>query len=205
MVTTEKDLFDLTAGDLQKPASVSFAERTPLRDAAKDLMRAGVHGAPVLDDTGRCVGVLSVSDLARWAVKITGPTVDHARSCYYQDVHRGAGGHETTVCTLPAGKCPFQSEKHLPDGRIVMECREPHSVLLEWQMVNTDLLPMDDVRHCMTGEPVTAHSSASITELARLMMNSVVQRVIIVDDERRPTGVVTNTDLVAALAAAHHN
>ena len=76
----------------------------------------------------------------------------------------------------------------LPDGR---------------QMVNTETLPLEDVRHYMTGEPVTAHSTASITELARLMVNSVVQRVIIVDDEHRPTGIVSNTDLVAALASAH--
>ncbi len=202
MVATEKSLFELTAADLQHPLLVTFAEGTMFRDAAKEILRAGVHGAPVVDAAGRCIGVLSMSDLARWAVNATGPSVAHAKSCYYQDSHRGVGGLESVVCTLPEGKCPFQASKALPDGRVVQECREPHSVLLEWQMVDTESLPHEDVHHYMTGEPVTASLNTPITELARMMVNSVVQRVFVVDADDRPTGVVTSTDIVTALAAA---
>jgi predicted transcriptional regulator len=69
-------------------------------------------------------------------------------------------------------------------------------------MVDTESLPLEDVRHYMTSEPVMADSNTSIRELARLMVNSSVQRVIVIDSERRPTGIVSNTDLVVALAHA---
>jgi predicted transcriptional regulator len=202
MVATQKSLFDLTAKELQTRVLVTLPTKMPLRDAAKKLSHAKIHGAPVVDDAGRCVGVLSISDVARWALNMSGPSVGHPRSCGYQETHRGLAGKETVTCTLPEGKCPFQSEKHLPDGRVVLECREPHSVLLEWQMVDMESLPTEDVGHYMTAEPVMVNSTISITALARIMINSVVQRVIVIDTEHRPTGIVTSTDLVAALAAA---
>jgi CBS-domain-containing membrane protein len=34
------------------------------------------------------------------------------------------------------------------------------------------------------------------------MTNAVIQRLVVVDAARRPTGIVSMTDLVAALAAA---
>jgi predicted transcriptional regulator len=69
-------------------------------------------------------------------------------------------------------------------------------------MVDTESLPTEDVRHYMTAEPVMVDATISITALARLMINSVVQRVIVIDSERRPVGIVTVADLVAALAGA---
>jgi predicted transcriptional regulator len=203
MVSRTKPLLELTAADLQSAVAVLLPARMPLRDAAKELARAGVHGAPVVDETGRCIGVLSVSDLARWAVQRSGPTVTHPRSCSYQEIHRGARGEETVICSLPPGQCPFQTTKHLPDGQVLIACREPHSVCLEWQMVDVESLPVDDVQHSMTAEPLTVGPSTPICDIARLLVNSVVQRVIVVDADKRPVGVVSSTDLVAALARAN--
>ena len=129
MVAPRKSLFELTAADLQHPLLVTFAEGTMLRDAAKEILRAGVHNR---SGGGRCWPLrrrpIHVGFRARWAVNATGPSVTHAKSCYYQDSHRGVGGLESVVCSLPEGKCPFQASKALPDGRVVQECREPHSV-----------------------------------------------------------------------------
>jgi CBS domain-containing protein len=205
MITARKHLLDLTAGDLRTRIVVSLSDAMPLREAAKELLRAGVHGAPVVDGAGRCVGVLSVTDLARWAVRRTGGTVGHPRTCSYQETDRGLRGEETVRCTLPNGKCPYQYEKRLPDGTAMMACREPHTVCVEWQMVELEGLPTEDVRHYMTAEPVTAEPDTPITALARLMINSVVQRVVVTDADRRPIGIVSATDLVAALAAADEN
>jgi len=202
MIAKHKSLFELTAADLQTGVPVCLPIGMPLRDAAKKLSEARVHGAPVVDEGGRCVGVLSVSDVARWAINISGPTVSHVQSCGYQETHRGLGGKVTVHCKLDEGKCPVQSTKRLPDGQHVLECREPHSVLLEWQLVDTESLPTEDVRHYMTAEPVLVDAHVSITALSRLMINSAVQRVIVIDSEHRPVGIVTVTDLVAALAGA---
>jgi predicted transcriptional regulator len=202
VIAVHKSLLDLTATDLQTRVVVTLPIGMPLRDAARALAEARVHGAPVVDPAGRCVGVLSVTDVARWAIRMSGGTPNHPRTCGYQETHRSPGGQESILCNLPEGKCPFQAERILSDGRTVFECREPHTVLLEWQMVEMESLPTEEVRQYMTSEPVTVEESTPITALSRRMVNANVQRAIVVDSENRPTGIVTSTDLIAALAAA---
>jgi CBS domain-containing protein len=202
MVATEQSLFQLTAADLMTPVAVAFREHTPLRQAAEELFRAGVHGAPVVNGLGECVGVLSVSDLARWAARRTSPPSTRPQTCSFQEPHRAVRGEETILCSLPAGGCSFQASKTLPGGRVAQVCLELHCVCAEWQVVEMEALPAEDVRNYMTAGPVTADPSTSITALARAMIDACVQRVIVADPDRRPVGVVSATDLVAALAGA---
>jgi CBS domain-containing protein len=203
MVATGKSLYALTAADLMTRVAVALRQWQPLREAAEELFRAGVHGAPVVDTGGKCVGVLSVTDLARWAAHRAGPAPARPRACSNQKTYRRAGGEEVTLCTLPAGKCPLQVPTTIADGHVVQECRDPHGVCLEWQMVEMDALPADDVRHYMTEEPVTVDPEAPIRRVARRMLEAAVQRVIVVDSAGGPVGVVSATDLVAAVAEAH--
>jgi predicted transcriptional regulator len=109
---------------------------------------------------------------------------------------------ETTLCTLPAGSCPLQSPKGIADGHVVQACREPHCVCLEWQMVEMDSLPPDDVRHYMTEEPVTVDPETPVRTLARRMIEAAVQRVVVIDSAGGPVGIVSATDLVTAVAEA---
>lgn len=53
----------------------------------------------------------------------------------------------------------------------------------------------------MTTEPITAAQSTPVHELAHRMVGARVHRVIIVDHEHVPVGIVTSLDLVKALAA----
>jgi CBS domain-containing membrane protein len=61
-------------------------------------------------------------------------------------------------------------------------------------------LPADTVAEHMTADPVMTSPATSAPELARMMLDGDVRRVIVVDAERRPLGVVSSTDLLAALA-----
>ncbi len=63
-----------------------------------------------------------------------------------------------------------------------------------------DELPTDAVRNYMTREVVTAAPLTPISELARLMVGGHIHRVVIVDAERRPVGLVSGTDILAAVA-----
>lgn len=200
MTATGKSLYGLTAADLMTRTVLALREWQPLREAAEELFRAGVHGAPVVDPGGKCVGVLSVTDLARWAAHRAGPPPSPPRTCSYQETYRGLHGEETTLCTRPAGQCPVQAPKVVADGRVVRECREPHCVCLEWQMVEIENLPAEDVRHHMTREPVMADPGTPIRTLAQRMIEAAVHRVIVVDSAGGPVGVVSATDLVAAVA-----
>jgi CBS domain-containing protein len=89
----------------------------------------------------------------------------------------------------------------LADGTVAQACREPHCVCTEWQAVEMETLPAEDVRHYMTSGPVTVAPEATICEVAKAMLDAGVQRVIVLDPDRRPVGVVSTTDLIAALVA----
>lgn len=69
-------------------------------------------------------------------------------------------------------------------------------------MIAVDLMPEDEVGRYMTTEVVTTRPEAPIGEIARWMADAHIHRVIIVDREGRPVGVVSSTDILAALAAS---
>jgi len=52
-----------TAGELMTPNPVSFNERTGVAEAMDVLTRRGFHAAPVIDDAGHPIGVLSGTDV----------------------------------------------------------------------------------------------------------------------------------------------
>jgi CBS domain-containing protein len=52
----------------------------------------------------------------------------------------------------------------------------------------------------MTADPVTARADVRVGELARLMLDAHVHRVIIADPTGRPVGIVSTTDVLAAVA-----
>jgi CBS-domain-containing membrane protein len=58
MATLETPLLQLTAEDLMSRDVLVIPQRTTLRYAAHLLAQAAVSGAPVVDEEGRCVGVL---------------------------------------------------------------------------------------------------------------------------------------------------
>ena len=70
----------------------------------------------------------------------------------------------------------------------------------DWQVMEMHDLPADEVRDHMTADPVTAHAATPVGELARLMLDAHIHRIIVVDGAGRPVGVVSSTDLIAAVA-----
>jgi CBS domain-containing protein len=198
-----KPLSDLTAGDLMSREVVRLPEDTPLRDAARLLLQHRIGGAPVVDREGRCVGVFSSVDVLRLAERRADPTRPAAppppTTCSFQAQHRTRDGSEVTLCTLPPGVCPIQRTRKGPEGEMI-ECSQPHCVLADWQMVELEALPADAVRHFMTPDPVTARPDAPARARARMMVDAHIHRVVVVDEKRVPVGVVSSTDLLAALA-----
>jgi CBS-domain-containing membrane protein len=69
MITTEKGFSTLTAADLMSRDIHAIPVEMSLRAAARVLSCARITGAPVVDAKGRCVGVLSTTDILHWAEK----------------------------------------------------------------------------------------------------------------------------------------
>lgn len=204
MLATTKTLTELTAEDLMARDIAVLPEDMPLRDAARLLLSNQVGGAPVVDADGRCIGVLSSIDFVRLAegrVNVAKPTAaPMPLTCSFQMKRRNAAGREEILCVLAAGVCPLQERRTGPDGQETLVCTQPHSVMMDWQVVEMEKLPNDDVRRFMTPDPVTVGPTTSIGTLARMMRDAHIHRVVVVDEERRPVGVVSSTDLLAALA-----
>jgi CBS-domain-containing membrane protein len=72
----------------------------------------------------------------------------------------------------------------------------------EWEVLNPEALPDETVRTCMTPDPVTTAPETSIGDLAQAMIDAHIHRVLVVDAACRPIGVVSSTDILAAVAYA---
>lgn len=80
------------------------------------------------------------------------------------------------------------------------ETRSASDSGLDWQMIDVEEAPGDLVRDYMTRDPVMVAPSTSIGRLVRLMIDAHIHRVIVVDSECRPSGIVSTTDILAAIA-----
>lgn len=154
MNTCCKPLTSLTAEDVMSRNLLVIPHHMSLRAAAGMLSRADITGAPVVDDTGRCVGVISAVDF----------------------LHFAQGGRPPAPRPANGG------------------------ISTAWQMVEMEQVPTEVVSAYMTKDPVTASPTATVVELARIMMDAHIHRVIVVDGKMRPVGVVSSTDIVAAVA-----
>jgi CBS-domain-containing membrane protein len=192
-------LTDLTAGDVMSRDVVSVSHETPLREAGQLLLLHQISGLPVVEPGGTCVGVFSAIDLLRWALELRGgvaPKVpERPLSCIFQIKQGGVNGEEKVLCTLPFDACPLQRKE---EGKVC--CTSPHEVLADWQVVNVEQLPTENVGRFMTPDPVTVSIDTPLPELAQRMVDAHVHRVIVVDRGNRPVGIVSSTDLLAAIA-----
>lgn len=206
MHTRTQSLMALTAEDLMTRDVVPLSEKMSLRDASRLMLRKRIGGAPVVDTRGRCIGVLSAFDFLRLAgnredaSKLASPPLPI--TCPFQGEATGPHGEEVVTCTLSPGVCPIQAKHEGMDGEELIVCSQPRCVLVDWQVVDVEKLPTDEVRRFMTPDPVTARPATPIRGLARMMIDAHIHRIIVVNEERHPIGIVSSTDLLAAVAYA---
>jgi CBS domain-containing protein len=156
MIAFAKALREMTAADLMSRDLTLVPQDMSLTGAANLLSRASISGAPVVDEEGRCVGVLSTTDFVHYV-------------------------------TSEGMRGPHMSERLLER-------------VCEWQVPSGRTSSPDEVRSYMTHDPVTVEPGASVAHLARMMLDAHIHRVVVVDEEKRPIGIVSSTDILAAVA-----
>jgi CBS domain-containing protein len=199
-------ILDLTARDLMTHPVLSIPQEMPLREAACLLLRNKCSGAPVVDKQGRCVGVLSATVFMR----IASQRQDASPASPADPVNRpfassstGTDSGEITGPALAPGLRQIQVEESLLAGKEKIAVpSQSSSFCTDWQAMEVEKLPAEEVRRYMTADPVTVPPGASIRTLARMIRNSHMHRVIVVDGEHRPMGIVTASDIMDALADA---
>jgi CBS domain-containing membrane protein len=68
------------------------------------------------------------------------------------------------------------------------------------ETIDIDESPDDEIRHYMTTQPIMVAPTMPIGDLAQKMVDAHIHRVLVVGDEGQPHGVVTSTDILAAVA-----
>jgi CBS-domain-containing membrane protein len=143
---------------------------------AQDLMSAFVLAIP------RAMSLAGAAHLLAQAGVSGAPVVDSEGRC---------------VGVLSANDFVTYADKgHLaakrPDGRACA-----HTA---WQVIDLHGVPEDDVEQFMTTDPVTARPGTPLAELAQRMVDAHIHRLIVVDADDRPVGIVSSTDILAAVA-----
>jgi CBS domain-containing protein len=149
-------LLSFRVSDVMTRNVITLRADSSLAEAAKVLGDNDITGAPVVDGAGRCVGVLSMTDLA------------------------------------------------LRDNRLLETARlfRVASAAVPIGGVEMKVAANESVADCMSPLVQTIEASASIINAARILCRERIHRLVIVDDDQRPVGVVSSLDIIASMVAA---
>jgi CBS domain-containing protein len=75
-------------------------------------------------------------------------------------------------------------------------------ICADWEVIEVEDVPQEEVGRYMTPDPVTAAQSTPIRDLARMMLDARIHRIVIVDEASKPVGIVSSMDVLAAVAYA---
>lgn len=150
-------LLNLRVKDVMSSNVVQVNQDDKMATAADIFDRHDVTGAPVVNDEGQCVGIVSSSDF----VLRTAHSADLADE-----------GKEVLVQDAPG---------------------EPYHV---------ESIEKDHVRDHMTNVIESVSPDTPILQAARTMCKEHIHRLVVLDANRHPVGLVSSLDLVAAMVTA---
>jgi hypothetical protein len=137
MAATTRPLLALTASALMNGDVVTISQDTPPCAAADLFFQQQIGEAAVVDADGRCVGMLSATDLSRWALGDAGGAQDvPPPACPYQVKGRLLTGEKAVICTRAQGSCPLQEVRPMTGGRHTAVCLPREGVASDWQEVS---------------------------------------------------------------------
>ena len=134
---------------------ITVHEDSSMIEAARMLHNYGITGAPVVDDFGRCVGVLSASDFVQSKYEVGCNCVTH-------------------VVTN-------------------IECSG---------LLRAEELDDESVRAHMSPNVQKIRGHRSIIDAGNIMCHEHIHRLIVVDRQGKPVGIITSLDLVSAMVNA---
>lgn len=79
---------------------------------------------------------------------------------------------------------------------------QPASVWSEWQMSVPAVGNGDEVRRHMIPEPLTVPPDTPLPEVARLVLAERSGRAVVIDQQRRPLGIVSTADVLPTVLPA---
>ncbi len=145
-------LAKLTARDIMKTKVLKLDPQSSLEEAVRTLSDMQISGAPVVDRTGRLVGVLSARDIAQ---------PEHLR-----DPLVGARG----------------SRYDFPDASPDDDGSYDEDTVFSMEGYSPEVLRSGVVGDVMTADPITVAPDATLRAICSLMSREAIHRVIVVDN-----------------------
>ena len=164
-------LKNVKASDLMKREVLTLNSSAPIKEAIETFEEYRISGAPVVDDSGRLVGVLSAFDIAR-SDHVEGDRLQVERDEYYLSNPLGEEREEA----------PWDDEQFYG--------KEDYS---------SALLGRETVGDWMTPKLISVTPDASIRDVCDRMTTEGIHRLLVRDNENL-VGIISTFDVVRFLA-----
>jgi len=165
-----KTLTDVRARDLMQEHVTSLAADTPIREAIDTLREDGISGAPVLDGSGKVVGMLSTSDIAR-SEHLSGDRLTEERGSY---------------------------DLSNPIGDALEEERVEDEEFTGREDYSPEVLGRETVGDWMRPRIVSVAPDAPLRRVCELMLSEKVHRVLVLENDTL-RGIISTMDIVRHL------
>lgn len=165
-------------GEIMKTSVVSVSPEQSIRELVQVLAREGISGAPVIDAVGRVVGVVSATDVLRFAA---------------QEGEVSSGQVAWSPRVLPEevegddGLATYFLESEPPAG---------FTFPADGELAETGLDELT-VRDIMTPVAFSVRPGDFVSELVLLLLRGRIHRALVVEDGKL-LGIVTPFDVLAA-------
>jgi CBS domain-containing protein len=187
----------IRVSDYMTPIVAVVSPSDTLAAVRNVMLRKRVGRVPVLDDGGRLVGIISRTDLAL-ALKLGGPPW-RRRPLEYTSVWEVMSKPVLTI--TPNEPICKAARIMLDNGVTGLPVVEEDKVI---GMISTSDLtrclmehgdPSKKVKECMCGEVAVVKPLYTLNRVIKVLVETPSHRVVVVDAEGRPIGMITPTDL----------
>lgn len=176
---------DIRVADVLERDVVTIPPSASIADAIDTLQGSGITGAPVVDEQGALVGVVSQTDIIRLA-----RDMEHVPEAmrWGMSLADPVGATEFVADAAPG---EFFAYYVTPSGGFV-------DVRDQIRELPADAFEGYRVEDVMTPAPFTVAPDTSLPALARLLRDRSVHRALVAEDGYL-VGIVTRTDIVEAV------
>jgi CBS domain-containing protein len=192
----------MTVRELMRPGLVTCPPSAGVAEVAALLVREGVHAVVVVDAVGAPVGVVADIDLLAGEWLATDDDSLAALRALTADDLATAPVRTISASATIAEAARALAAEHL--GRLVVQENGTAVGVVSVSDVVASVASAPAARRSV--EDVMSHGlvvcrrGTAVGEVARAMRDRRSRSVIVAEDDGRPAGVVTGTDLVAAVA-----
>jgi CBS domain-containing protein len=177
---------------------VTCSPQASLLDVQELVADKGLTRIVVVDSSGNPEGIISEKDVMKFV--LTDKTMRG-----FEEVH----AQEVMSCGLttikPDAQMAQAAEAMIRENRssLLVRDSEPEGILTKTDVVkclDSEGGGLYPVNHYMTPHPVKVGSAQSIFSIIDLMSHHVISRVIVVDEDDKPEGIITLADFSKRLA-----